>query len=706
MNEFENRQFGKYLLLDRIAAGGMAELYRAKIIGDQGFEKLAVLKRILPHLSGQEDLVKSFIDEAKLAALLQHQNIVHIYDFGSLENSYFIAMEHLFGKDLSLISKKLIEKEMQFGLENALYITAQICKALDYAHNLKDLEGNSLNIIHRDISPQNVLITYDGEVKLVDFGIAKAASQCNVTRVGIIKGKVAYMSPEQAFGDPIDHRSDIFSVGILLYEMVTGKRMFIGDTLKILAKVQKAEFDSPDKLVEGLPPALLKIIYKALAQKPGDRYQTDREMLADIEECIYENSLRPDSLGLTTFMRDLFKDDIDNEQRHIRESTKTRELDRSKIGEEEKTEKVSTLVLMLKRKGSTLKDSLRRIKRQMKQLSSKYITAQAKRITHSIGTRPKDTAAADTITLTNEHPPGAVPATDDDPTRALIVSDDRAVSHDDPTRAFVATESGAAAPHDSSTAIKTPEQGLPPTAAGLPGTAPLTKTLDTLKKLHPKYLALAAPAVCVVVILVFYLLQDDTGPNISPAAIQALEKEHFKEAVALFEQDIQQYPAIKEKMAVPYSQALLGQAVSLAGKDRQQAKELLLKAVEINKDSIQAYFNLGLIYAKMNDFPRAIDSYKKAAELDPQFPETFFNLAYIYATTEKYSLAEEMYSRVVALAPSYLDQALFNLAIVQQKQNKIEQSIDNVQQAIKINPDNSAANKLLLKLKASQGDKQ
>lgn len=270
MPGFKPTAFGKYLLLESIAMGGMSQLYRAKITGAEGFEKLIAIKSILPHLCGEKDLVTAFIDEAKLAALLNHQNIVQIYDFGLMENSYFIAMEYLIGKDLRHTFSKSKEKNTSLGLERSLYIASRTCAGLDYAHKLTDFQGKPLNLIHRDISPQNILITYEGEVKIVDFGIAKAALQDTVTQNGLIKGKVAYMSPEQASGAKIDHRSDIFSAGILLYEMVTGKRMFAGEPLQVLERVRRGEFEPPEKAMSGLPPKLYEILQKALARRSID----------------------------------------------------------------------------------------------------------------------------------------------------------------------------------------------------------------------------------------------------------------------------------------------------------------------------------------------------------------------------------------------------------------------------------------------------
>jgi serine/threonine protein kinase len=215
MTEFLPKQFGKYQLLDKIAVGGMAELFRAKLTGVQGFEKLIAIKKILSNLSEEENLVKSFIDEAKLAALLHHENIIQIHDFGSIDGEYFIAMEYLFGKDLRTVTRAAEKRNLPLSTENIFFVASRICAGLDYSHNLKDLQGKPLNIIHRDINPQNILITYDGQVKIIDFGIAKAASHNTKTRENLIKGKLAYMSPEQADGQAVDYRSDIFSTVVI-----------------------------------------------------------------------------------------------------------------------------------------------------------------------------------------------------------------------------------------------------------------------------------------------------------------------------------------------------------------------------------------------------------------------------------------------------------------------------------------------------------
>jgi len=314
MTVFEPKNFGKYQLLDKIAIGGMAELFRAKLTGAQGFEKLIAVKKILPNLSTEANLIAAFIDEAKLAALLHHENIIQIYDFGSMDDQYFIAMEYLFGKDLRTITRTARKKDLELGMENIVYIVSRICAGLDYSHHLRDLQGKPLNIIHRDINPQNILITYEGQVKIIDFGIAKAASHNTQTKENLIKGKLAYMSPEQANGQKIDHRSDIFSTGIILYELLAARRMFTGETMHVLSLVRGAQYDPPEEVIQDLPPKLNSILSRALAKDPDERYQSAGEMLADIEEFMFELALRPNARSFAGYIKELFEEEYAEEE--------------------------------------------------------------------------------------------------------------------------------------------------------------------------------------------------------------------------------------------------------------------------------------------------------------------------------------------------------------------------------------------------------
>jgi TonB family protein len=272
----------------------------------EGFQKIVAIKRILPHLTDNDEFVTMFIDEAKLAAQLQHPNIIHIYDLGKLERSYYIAMEYIDGKDLRSILRLLEEKRHRLPLGLALFIASRLADALDYAHRRRDMHGREMALVHRDVSPQNVLISYDGDIKLCDFGIAKAASKASHTRAGALKGKLQYMSPEQAWGKDLDHRSDIFSVGLVLYEMLTGRKAFAGDSeLSILEQVRSPKIATPREVDPAIPPEVERVVLKALKENRDERYQTAAEMATDINAIL--QSLRPSPAAgeLGAFLSDL-----------------------------------------------------------------------------------------------------------------------------------------------------------------------------------------------------------------------------------------------------------------------------------------------------------------------------------------------------------------------------------------------------------------
>ena len=218
--------YGRYQLLKKLATGGMAQIYLARQLGPEGFEKLLVVKRILPHLAENEEFITMFLDEARIAARLNHPNVVQIFDLGAQDDSFFIAMEFIHGEDVRRVWKHADKVGKPIPLPLICRIIIEACAGLDYAHKKLDASGRPLNIVHRDISPQNILVAFEGGVKIVDFGIAKAADQATVTKSGVLKGKYSYMSPEQAAGQPIDCRTDIFALGVVLYELLTGTRLF------------------------------------------------------------------------------------------------------------------------------------------------------------------------------------------------------------------------------------------------------------------------------------------------------------------------------------------------------------------------------------------------------------------------------------------------------------------------------------------------
>ena len=220
--------YGNYRLLQKLAIGGMAELYLARRMRPAGQDRTVVLKRILPHLAEDSAFVSMFLDEARIAARLHHQNVIEILDLGAEGDSFFIAMEYIHGEDMRRVAKRAMESNRRLPAALACRVVASAARGLDYAHKRTDQTGRPLQIVHRDVSPQNLLVGFDGQVKVVDFGIAKAIDKATVTASGVIKGKHAYMSPEQAIGRSIDHRTDVFALGVVLYELLTGTGCFGG----------------------------------------------------------------------------------------------------------------------------------------------------------------------------------------------------------------------------------------------------------------------------------------------------------------------------------------------------------------------------------------------------------------------------------------------------------------------------------------------
>jgi TonB family protein len=300
-------RFGQYELLERIASGGMAELFRARRSGVEGFQKIVAIKKILPHIADNDEFITMFADEAKVAAQLNHPNIVHIYDLGKIEaGGYFIAMEYVEGTDLRTVLRSGRDHDIPLPVPLAVYVASKVASALDYAHRRRDPRGEELRIVHRDVSPQNILISHEGEIKLCDFGIAKADRKVSQTESGALKGKLQYMSPEQAWGKLIDHRSDLFSLGCVLHEMLTGQRLFRGDSdLTVLELVRKAEVLPPSRVNPDVPAALDAIVLKALAREPDDRYGTGSEMLRDLESILYSYTPAPGSADVAIYLNRL-----------------------------------------------------------------------------------------------------------------------------------------------------------------------------------------------------------------------------------------------------------------------------------------------------------------------------------------------------------------------------------------------------------------
>jgi serine/threonine-protein kinase len=299
-------QFGKYTLFERIGRGGMADVYKGRVSGPQGFERTFVVKRILPHLSDDATFIKMFVEEAKLSARLAHPNIVQIFELGAVEGEYFISMEYIRGRDLSETMRAIWKTMGPPRPELVAYIGREACRALSYAHSLADERGRPLGMIHRDVSPSNIMMSYEGAVKLLDFGIAKALGEApETTKSGTMKGKYAYMAPEQTEGDDVDHRIDIFSCGIVLHEVLTGRRLFKGqnDVLTI-ERVRRCDVPPPSQQNPMVPPELDAIILRALQRDRDQRWATAADMADALDDVVHAARFQPTHLA--QLLHDLF----------------------------------------------------------------------------------------------------------------------------------------------------------------------------------------------------------------------------------------------------------------------------------------------------------------------------------------------------------------------------------------------------------------
>ena len=300
----------------------MAEIYLAKASGIQGFEKLVVVKRILPQLARDNQFIEMFLDEARVAATLQHPNIVQMYDIGAADDNYFISMEYVHGEDVRSIMRRLRKLKRPLPMDQAINVCIGVCAGLHYAHDKLGFDGQPLGIVHRDINPQNVIVTYDGGVKVVDFGIAKASNRLNTeTRHGTLKGKIPYMSPEQCQGRPLDRRSDIYAIGILLYELTTGSRLYKGESdFEIMKQIVEDPVVPPSSRKQPYPLELEQIVMRALQKEvdpnedklPFDyRYQNAQELQADLESFVRQERLVVSNIALSAFMHEIFAERID-----------------------------------------------------------------------------------------------------------------------------------------------------------------------------------------------------------------------------------------------------------------------------------------------------------------------------------------------------------------------------------------------------------
>jgi serine/threonine-protein kinase len=298
----------RYRILDKIDAGGMAEIYKAKAITVDGFEKLVAIKRILPSLCSQPKFVNMFLDEARLSMHLNHANIVQVFDVGRAQGTYFIVMELVEGHNLRRLFQRLTEVGLRFPVPIALFVVTEMLKGLAHAHERRDASGNLLGIVHRDISPPNVLVSKGGEVKLTDFGLAKAVTQAELTDPGIVKGKFSYLSPEAIDGRAVDHRADLFSAGVVLWELLANRRLFLGKSeMETVELVQKAEVPSLTLLNPDVTEDLDRLVARSLHRDPRKRFHSAREMGDALTGYLFSKGLKVTAYDLGEFIRSAFE---------------------------------------------------------------------------------------------------------------------------------------------------------------------------------------------------------------------------------------------------------------------------------------------------------------------------------------------------------------------------------------------------------------
>ncbi len=300
----------RYRIIEKIDAGGMAEIYRGEAVSIEGFARQVAIKRILPSMCTDKKFVAMFLDEARLSMQLTHANIVQIFDIGKADDTYFVVMELIDGANLRRAMQRATDKGLPMSVELACYVTMEVSKALSYAHERADREGNSLGIVHRDVSPPNVLISRQGEIKLTDFGLAKAASHVQQTDAGVIKGKFSYLSPEVVEGKTADPRADVYSAGIMLWEMLCGRKLYAGkNDMETVELVRKGHVPKPSSLRSEVDSELDRIVLKALAKNPKRRYQSARAFEQAVAGYLFKHNLRVTATDVANFMAATASDD-------------------------------------------------------------------------------------------------------------------------------------------------------------------------------------------------------------------------------------------------------------------------------------------------------------------------------------------------------------------------------------------------------------
>jgi serine/threonine protein kinase len=300
-------RLNKYRLLAPLGRGGMAEVFLARAEGIRGFQRLLAVKRILPQFAGDAEFVRMFLDEARIAATLHHPNIVRVFEVDIAGGQVFYVMEYLHGHSVAALLRRLADGGVRLPLDAAVAIAAAVAAGLHHAHERRSASGEPLHIVHRDVGPGNVIVTYDGHVKLIDFGIARAAGNLHRTQFGLFKGKLPYASPEQCRCEPLDRRSDVFSLGVVLYELTTGQPPFVADgERELLRAVSEARITPPRQIEPSVPPGLEAIVMRALAASPDERYRSARALQRDLKALAGELSLDLSASGMARLITGAF----------------------------------------------------------------------------------------------------------------------------------------------------------------------------------------------------------------------------------------------------------------------------------------------------------------------------------------------------------------------------------------------------------------
>lgn len=646
--------YGDYYLTRKIATGGMAELFRALKVGAAGFEKLLVVKRLLPHLAADRELREMFLDEARLASQLNHANIAQVYDLGQAEAAdpgrpqteitYFIAMEYVFGKSLAEVIRRGQEMGRPLSVQNAVRIVSNAAAALDYAHEKAGPSGQPLGLVHRDVSPQNILISYEGEVKLVDFGIAKALSSSTTTRPGTLKGKFSYMAPEQAKGEPVDRRTDVYALGIVMWESLTGKRLFAGDSeAVILGKVIAPVVPPPSGENPDVPPELEEVCLKALAPDPDERFASAAEMCSALEAWLHTLPNYPSSYSLRGHMLELFGGSKDEESQQIGEEQTAVRRECETGGEKPQAPPPPA------------------------EATQVYTPEQAKAA--GAASKPKGGGKGGII---------AVAA-------ALVIAAGVAGY-------FLLSGPKPAAPPPPAPAGK--EQAA--TKAPAPA-KPQAKPKAEPQAKAPAPATEPAPAA-------------KPKPAPLPAAAQkgqeALKAHRYGEALAALDQAVEADSALAPRLARDRAEALLGLASEKAQDRPKEALADLERATELDPSWGEAFLQLGRVRTKLHMYEPALEAYQKAIDLGPRWRAIgYFNRGYILLEQEKYQEAAEAYGQVVKIDSPHAADAWVNLAVCHYKLGDMDAAEHDLRQALAENPNHERAQKylkLLLKRKAGK----